>query len=153
MKQLSEWLTLEQATKSDVAIKRGIANVPNEAQERALANLGKKIYDPVCDKFGRVTTTSVFRSAALNRAIGGSRTSQHCTGEAMDLDVPINGFDMTNRGVFDFIKDNLEFDQLIWEFGSDTEPDWVHVSIRANGKNRKQVLRATRNKGIKYSIF
>ena len=90
--------------------------------------------------------SSGYRSLALNKAIpGSSRTSQHCLGQAMDIDGDILG-GISNKDIFNFIKDNLEFDQLIWEFGGSSNPDWVHVSLKPSG-NRKQMLRATRVNG------
>jgi len=89
--------------------------------------------------------SSGYRSRILNNAVNGAAKSQHCLGEAIDIDV--DGTSITNKQVFDFIKDNLDFDQLIFEFGTDKNPDWVHVSY-SKDNNRKQVLRAKRN-GIK----
>jgi hypothetical protein len=83
----------------------------------------------------------------LNAAIGGSLTSQHCSGEAIDIDMDGTPNGVTNRMVFDYIKDNLEFDQLIFEFGDKENPDWVHVSYESSGKQRKQVLKAVRAGG------
>jgi hypothetical protein len=83
----------------------------------------------------------------LNAAIGGSLTSQHCQGEAIDIDMDGTPNGVTNRMVFDYIKDNLEFDQLIYEFGDANNPDWVHVSYESSGKQRKQILKAVRNNG------
>jgi len=78
----------------------------------------------------------------LNKAVGGSASSQHCTGEAIDIDM--DGTSITNAQIFNFIKDNLNFDQMIWEFGTDKNPDWVHVSYESTGKQRKQILVAKR---------
>jgi hypothetical protein len=91
--------------------------------------------------------SSGYRSKALNTAIGGSLTSQHCSGEAIDIDMDGSANKVTNKMVFDFIKSHLNFDQLIWEFGTKDAPDWVHVSFESNGKQRKQVLRAVRQGG------
>jgi hypothetical protein len=81
----------------------------------------------------------------LNTAVGGSLSSQHCTGEAIDIDM--DGTSITNKQIFDFIKEHLEFDQMIWEFGTSANPDWVHVSYESTGKQRKQVLRAVKQGG------
>jgi zinc D-Ala-D-Ala carboxypeptidase len=89
--------------------------------------------------------SSGYRSAELNKAVGGALSSQHCSGEAIDIDMDGRPGGVTNKMVFDFIKDNLNFDQLIWEFGTDaTAPDWVHVSYESTGKQRKQILKAVR---------
>ena len=87
----------------------------------------------------------------LTGLIGGSSTSQHCKGEAIDIDCDIFG-GLSNREVFEYIKEHLTFDQLIWEFGDDSDPDWVHVSYK-KGKNRGEVLRAKRNKRNTYYEF
>jgi zinc D-Ala-D-Ala carboxypeptidase len=92
----------------------------------------------------RFWISSGYRSEALNKAIKGSKTSQHCKGEAMDIDMDGHK-GPTNAEVFNYIKENLNFDQLIWEFGSKTSPDWVHVSYKKGGPQRKQILRAVRN--------
>jgi hypothetical protein len=90
--------------------------------------------------------SSGYRSEALNKFIKGSSSSQHCKGEAIDIDMDGSSSGVTNADVYNFIKDNLEFDQLIWEFGTDKNPDWVHVSY-TKGKNRKQKLKAVRANG------
>ena len=81
----------------------------------------------------------------MNKAIGGSKTSQHCKGEAIDIDM--DGTSITNAQIFNYIKDNLNFDQLIWEFGTASNPDWVHVSYNSTGKQRKQILKALKVNG------
>jgi hypothetical protein len=81
----------------------------------------------------------------LNTAVGGSLSSQHCQGEAIDIDM--DGTTVTNAQIFNFIKDNLNFDQMIWEFGTDVNPDWVHVSYDSAGKQRKQILKAIKKGG------
>jgi hypothetical protein len=78
----------------------------------------------------------------LNKSVGGSASSQHCSGEAIDIDM--DGTAITNAQIFNYIKENLEFDQLIWEFGTDTNPDWVHVSYESTGKQRKMMLKAVK---------
>ena len=93
-----------------------------------------------------IAVTSGYRSRELNKEIGGSLTSQHSKGEALDIDADVYG-GYTNKEIFDFIKDNLEFDQLIYEYGTDTNPDWVHVSLAYKGVQRGEVLRATRELG------
>jgi hypothetical protein len=115
--------------------------------------LAEKVFQPIRDHFAvPIRISSGYRSAALNKAIGGSLSSQHCSGEAIDIDM--DGTSITNAQVFNFIKDNLEFDQLIWEFGTDKNPDWVHVSYETTGKQRKQILVAKRVKGkTAYSVY
>ena len=106
--------------------------------------LAEKVFEPVRVHFGvPIHISSGYRSIELNKCIGGSLTSQHCTGEAIDIDMDGSPSGVTNKMVFDYIKDNLVYDQIINEF----DYSWVHVSYAANGKNRKQVLRAVRVNG------
>lgn len=150
---LSKNLSLAEATKSATAIKHGIANDPTPEHLQNLKELAESVFQPIREHFGvPLAVSSGYRSEALNQRIGGSRSSQHMQGKAVDLDAHIFG-GVTNREVFDYIKDNLEFDQLIFEFGTEQEPDWVHVSYN-KGDNRKQVLRAVRVNGrTKYLYY
>jgi len=143
--QVSEHVSLFEATKSDTAIKNGIDNNPDPTQLESMKLIATKVFEPVRAFFGKaIGITSFFRSLLLNARIGGASSSQHCKGEAMDLDGDIYGL-ISNASIFNYIKDNLDFDQLIWEFGTDEEPDWVHVSYRKLG-NRKQILKSVHNK-------
>ena len=143
--KISAHITYKEATHSNTATRKGIKNTPTDKQLAAMKTLAKNVFEPVRVHFDKpIRVNSFFRSVALNKAIGGSSTSQHCRGEAIDLDAT-RGF--TNKEIYNYIKNNLEYDQLIWEFGTDNNPDWVHVSYRANGKNRKQQLKATRKGG------
>jgi hypothetical protein len=151
--QLSKNLSLGEVTKSNTATRRGIDNNPNELQLKALKDIATAIFQPIRDHFGKpIYVSSGFRSPALNKAIGGSSKSQHCSGEALDLDM--DGRDgPTNREIFDFIRKNLFFDQLIWEFGDDYNPNWVHVSY-SEGNNRGKILVAYKEGGrTKYKTF
>ena len=140
--KISKHISYKEATHSNTATRRGIKNVPTEKHLTAMKALAKNVFEPVRVHFDKpIRVNSFFRSSALNKAIGGSTTSQHCKGEAIDIDAT-KGF--TNKQIYNYIKNNLEYDQLIWEFGTDAEPDWVHVSYRADGKNRKQQLKASR---------
>ena len=146
--QLSEHLSLAEVTKSDTAKRRGISNMPTEAHLANFKLLAENIFEPIRKHFAKpIFISSGYRSAELNKAIGGASSSQHCSGEAIDIDMDGRPGGVTNKMVFDFIKENLNFDQLIWEFGTDTNPDWVHVSYESTGKQRKQILRAVRNGG------
>jgi len=152
---LSNHLTLEEATKSATAIRKGIYNLPVDEHLAALVNTANKIFEPIRNHFNvPIGVTSGYRSKALNNAISGSsKTSQHCKGEALDIDADMYG-SITNKQIFDFIRENLDFDQLIWEFGTDIEPNWIHVSIKQFGEQRKQILRASRVGGkVHYSNY
>lgn len=144
-RKISENITYTEATKSVSAIKYGIDNTPDESVITKMEYVAENVFEKVRAKFKvPIAVTSFFRSAALNARIGGSSTSQHVLGEAMDLDADVYGM-LTNREIFDYIKDCLDFDQLIWEFGDDKEPDWVHVSL-TDGYNKKEILVAYKKK-------
>jgi D-alanyl-D-alanine dipeptidase len=146
--QLSEHLSLAEVTRSDSAKRRGISNMPTPSHIENFKLLAENVFEPIRKHFGKpIHISSGYRSDALNKAIGGSKTSQHCTGEAIDIDMDGSSHGITNKMVFDYIKDNLNFDQLIWEFGTASNPDWVHVSYESTGKQRKQILRAVKSGG------
>jgi hypothetical protein len=155
MSKLSEHLDLSEVIRSESAKRKGISNMPTEAHIANFKLLAEKIFEPIRTHFRcPIIISSGYRSKELNAAIGGSLTSQHCQGEAIDIDMDGTPNGVTNRMVFDYIKDNLEFDQLIFEFGDKENPDWVHVSYESSGKQRKQILRATRVNGkTSYSIY
>ena len=142
---LSKNLTLAEVTKSTTAKRLGIDNTPDEWTTENLRQIAINIFQPLRDSFGcPIYVSSGYRSAELNTAIGGSVRSQHVEGRALDLDADVYG-GCTNAQIFNWIKENLEFDQLIWEFGDDDNPDWVHVSYVYDGINRKRCLKACRD--------
>lgn len=145
--KISKHLTLEECTRSAEAKRLGIVNDnPNLSVIDNLKLLAEKVFEPVREHFKQpIIVSSAFRSLNLNNAIKGSITSQHCSGQAMDIDMGDAG-KPSNKEIFDYIKNNLVFDQLIWEFGTKTNPSWVHVSY-TDGKNRKQILRASKVNG------
>ncbi len=151
--QLSKNLSLAEVTRSETAKRRGVSNMPTEAHIANFKLLAEKVFQPIREHFAvPIHISSGYRSAALNKAIGGASSSQHCTGEAIDIDM--DGTSVTNAAIFNYIKDNLEFDQLIWEFGTDTNPDWVHVSYESTGKQRKQILKAVKQgKTTVYRVY
>lgn len=139
---LSENLTLSEVIRSESAKRYQITNMPTDEHLSNLKLLATNIFQPIRDHFNvPIRISSGYRSAALNKKIGGAANSQHSTGQAIDIDMI--GTEVTNADIFNFVKDNLKFDQLIWEFGNDTEPDWVHISYAK--KPRKQILKAKRN--------
>jgi hypothetical protein len=145
--KLSQNLSLAEVTKSATAKRRGIANEPSIDHLESLKALAENIFQPIREEFMcPIFISSGYRSEALNEAIGGSKTSQHSKGEAIDLDADVYGV-ITNADIFHYIEDSLDFDQLIWEFGTDDNPDWVHVSYKREGENRGQILKAVRNNG------
>ena len=142
--KVSKHLTLEELTHSETAIKLGIINQPNQVQLANLVRLAEKVFEPAREHFNvPIHISSGYRIMNLNQAVKGSVTSQHCKGEAIDIDM--QGSKVTNAILFHWIKDNLKFDQLIWEFGTKENPDWLHVSY--SDKNRNQVLRAKKVNG------
>lgn len=142
--KLSEHLTRSEFEHSPTAIDRGINNSMTEQHLANAIVLAKQIFEPIRKYRGKaIKVNSGYRSAQLNRSVGGSKTSQHCTGEAIDLPLTADEFH--------YIKDNLEFDQLIAEFPKNGTPQWVHVSYRNNKNQRRQVLVAKKVNGkIKY---
>ena len=146
--KLSEHLDLSEVTRSDMAKRKGLSNMPTPEHIENFKKLAENIFEPIRKHFGvPIMISSGYRSKELNKAIGGSLTSQHCLGQALDLDMDGTPNGVTNKMVFDFIKDNLEYDQLISEFGTKEKPDWVHVSYNPKGKQRKQTLRAIKSGG------
>jgi len=145
--QLSTHLSLAEVTYSETAKRAGVSNEPTAPHLEAMKKLAEHIFEPIRNHFQKpIKVSSGYRSAALNAITpGSSATSQHCKGEALDLDQDGMPTGITNKMVFDYIKGNLNFDQLIWEYGTDANPDWVHVSYSASGTQRKQVLRCKRN--------
>jgi hypothetical protein len=145
--KLSKNLTLKECVKSITASRKGIDNTPGEKEVANLKKIAKNVFQPIRDNFGvPIYVSSGYRSPKLNVAVGGSVTSQHCQGRALDLDADVYG-KVTNADIFYYIKECLDFDQLIWEFGDDTNPAWVHVSYNSPTENRGRVLKATRKSG------
>ena len=138
--KLSKNLSLKEMTKSRTALRRGIDNSPTLEHIENMKALAENIFQPIRDHFGvPIYISSGYRYEALNNAIGGSKTSQHSKGQAIDLDRDAHS-QPHNSDLFIFVKDNLDFDQMIWEFGTDDNPDWVHISYNPDGKQRNQLL-------------
>jgi len=149
--RLSENFTMAEFTKSQTAERRGIDNTPQGEHLEAAKELFANVVQPVRDAFGVTVINSGYRSPELNEAVGGSSRSQHCKGEAADIECP--GY--ANGDLARWIADNLDFDQLILEFYTPGIPDsgWVHVSYKSDGTNRKECLTAARIDGkTQYSV-
>ncbi len=145
--KLSEHLSLAEVTRSETAKRKGISNTPTAEHLENFKLLADNVFEKIRAHFGcPIHISSGYRSKELNDAIGGSQTSQHSKGQAIDIDMDGSAHGVSNADVYNFIKDNLEYDQIIWEFGDDKNPDWVHVSY-AEGKNRKQRLKAIKANG------
>ena len=142
--QLSKHLCLAEVTRSETAKRKGVSNMPTPEHLENFKLLAEKVFEPIREHFKvPIHISSGYRSKELNKAIGGSSSSEHCEGRAIDIDMDGSASGVTNKQVFDFIKENLNFNQLINEF----DYSWVHVSYNPNGKQRKQVLRAVKSGG------
>lgn len=160
--KVSKYVSYNEVIFSQTAIKNKIDNTPSEAQLTLIKALATTIFDPLREWVGGpIQIVSGFRGKTLNTKIGGSSTSQHCVGTDPKLNSYGAAFDIddtfgykTNKEMFHYIKDNFNFDQLIYEYGTIDNPDWLHVSYRPDGRNRKEILKATKVKGkTLYSIY
>jgi zinc D-Ala-D-Ala carboxypeptidase len=150
---ISKHISYKEGVYSATALRRGIDNTPNDEQLNNMELIAEKIFEPLRAYVnGPIKINSFFRSAKLNTAIGGSKTSQHCKGQAMDIDDTFGK--ATNAEMYHFIKEHLDFDQMIWEFGDDDNPNWVHVSYVSPEKNRNKCLKAYKENGrTKYKVI
>ena len=131
----------------------GIENTPGAEQLEKMEIVAKEVFEPLREWVGGpIKVNSFFRGEKLNKAVGGSTKSQHMSGQAMDID---DGFGhRSNADMYGFIKENLNFDQMIWEFGDDENPDWVHISFVSKEENRNRCLKAYKEKGrTKYKVI
>jgi hypothetical protein len=144
--KLSKNLTLKECLRSKTAKRLGIDNTPeDETVIKNLEKVARFIFQPLRDAFGcPIYVSSGYRCPDLNRAIGGSKRSQHMEGRALDLDADVYQ-NCTNAQIFNWIKNNLDFDQIVWEFGTEDNPDWVHVSYVSEDDNRNRCLVAKRD--------
>ena len=146
MSKISKHISLREATESYTAKRKGIENIPSDYHLVNMQALAENIFEPLREWVGGpIKINSFFRSEKLNKAIKGSRSSQHMEGRAFDID-DTYGY-KTNAEMYNYIKDNLDFDQLIWEFGTEENPNWVHVSYVSEDGNRGKCLRAKRING------
>jgi len=138
---------------STTATRQGLDNTPNEEQLANMKLLAEKVFEPLREWVGGpIRINSFFRGPELNKAIGGSSKSQHCKGQAVDIDD--GGCKKSNAEMYHWIKENLDFDQMIWEFGTDDNPNWVHVSYVSKDKNRNRCLKAYKEgRSTKYAVI
>ena len=142
---ISDHISLKEAVRSNTAKRLGIDNMPDNETLVTMQITAQHVFEPLRRYFNEpIYISSFYRCEELNKAIGGSTRSQHCKGEAIDIDDVYSK--ATNADFFNYIKDKLEFDQLIWEFGDDENPDWVHVSYNL-GRNRMRILKAIKENG------
>lgn len=146
MENISKHISYKEATRSLTAIRLGLENKPNEYELSNMIGVAENIFEPLREWVNDpIKVNSFFRSVELNKAIGGSSRSQHCQGRAIDIDDTYGH--ATNAEMFNWVKENLNFDQMIWEFGDDENPDWVHISWVSKDQNRNRCLRAERIDG------
>lgn len=152
--EISKYVSYKEVVYSQTALRKNIDNIPNAEQLERIKALCKKVFDPLREWVGGpVKVNSIFRSPALNAAIGGSQSSQHMANKGAAVDIDDNYGHKTNLEMFYYIKDNIQFDQLIAEFPENGEPAWVHVSYN-EGNNRNNVLIATKiNKKTTYLLY
>lgn len=150
---ISKHISDKEGIYSITATRLGIENIPSEYIRQNMELLAEKIFEPLRKEVGGpIKINSFYRCPELNQAIGGSSRSQHCEGRAIDLDDSY-GY-MSNAEMFNYIKNNLDYDQLIWEFGDDNNPDWIHVSYVDNDFNRQRCLKAYKENGkTKYKVI
>ena len=150
---ISKHVSDKEGVYSATALRKGLDNTPNAKQLEYMKEIAEKLFEPLRKWVGGpIKINSFFRGKSVNTAIGGTRSSQHMKGQAMDID---DTFDhVTNADMYNYIKNNLDFDQLIWEFGDDDNPNWLHVSYVSKEDNRNRCLRAykSNNKTV-YNII
>ena len=150
---ISKHISYKEGVYSRTATRLNIKNNPNAEQMKNMVAIAEEVFEPLRMWVnGPIKINSFFRSPELNKAIGGSGKSQHCHGQAIDIDDTFGR--ATNAEMFEFIKKHLDFDQIIWEFGDEDNPDWVHVSYVSEEQNRNRCLQAYKENGkTKYKVI
>jgi zinc D-Ala-D-Ala carboxypeptidase len=151
--RISEHVSFKEGIRSHTATRLNIDNAPSSLDLINMKTIAEQVFEPL-RRFvgGPIAINSFYRSPKLNSAIGGSTSSQHCKGSALDIDDKY-GY-KTNAEMFKYIQCNLDYDQMIWEFGDVNNPDWVHVSYVSEGTNRRKCLLAYKENGkTKYKVI
>ena len=150
---ISKHISDKESVYSRTAQRLDIDNTPTQEHKKNMVKLAEKVFEPLRSYAnGPIKINSFYRSPALNKAIGGSSKSQHCNGQAIDIDDTFSR--LTNAEMYCFIKEHLDFDQMIWEFGDEDNPDWVHISYVSEDENRNRCLKAYKENGkTKYKII
>tara|TARA_A100000172_G_scaffold78439_1_gene64024 strand:- start:405 stop:860 length:456 start_codon:yes stop_codon:yes gene_type:complete len=150
---ISKHISDKEGVYSRTALRLDIDNIPTKEHKQNMVKLAEEVFEPLRAYVGGpIKINSFYRSPKLNKAIGGSTKSQHCNGQAIDIDDTFGR--CTNAEMFEFIKENLDFDQIIWEFGDNKNPNWVHVSYVSPQENRNRCLKAYKeNNKTKYKII
>ena len=143
---ISKHISYKEGVHSNTALRLNLDNTPNPEQLKCMMDIGVQLFEPLREWVGGpIKINSFYRGEPVNTAIGGSTRSQHMKGQALDIDDTF-GY-KTNAEMFHYIKDNLEYDQMIWEFGDDDNPNWVHVSYVTHRPNRKKLTLAKKING------
>ena len=153
MDKISDHISYKEATRSNTALRRGIENIPDVEELENMKLIAEKVFEPLRKWVGGpIKINSFYRSPELNVAIGGSKKSQHCHGQAIDIDDTYGH--RSNASMFHHLRYSLDYDQIIWEFGDDKNPAWVHVSYVSEEKNRHRCLQAYKENGkTKYKVI
>ena len=146
MEKISKHVSWKEGTYSRTGDRLGLDNTPNEEQIKRMKEVAENLFEPLREWVGGpIKINSFFRGEPVNTAIGGSKYSQHMKGQAIDMDDTFGH--KTNAEMYHYIKDNLDFDQLIWEFGTDKNPNWLHISWVSHRPNRKKLTIAKKVDG------
>ena len=153
MERLSKHVSYREGVYSRTAERLGLKNDPSDAHLANMKIIAEKVFEPLREHVGGpIKINSFYRGPELNAAIGGSAKLQHCHGQAIDIDDTFKH--MSNADMYKYIKGNLDFDQMIWEFGTDENPNWVHISYVSPEENRKRCLKAYKDNGkTKYMVI
>ena len=150
---ISKHVSYREGVYSRTAERLGLKNDPTEEHLANMKLIAEKVFEPLrMHVGGPIKINSFYRGPELNKAVGGSTKSQHCHGQAIDIDDTFGH--ATNAEMYNWIKENLDFDQVIWEFGTDENPNWVHVSYVNSEENRNRCLKAYKENGkTKYMVI
>ena len=143
---ISKHISYHEGTYSQTGVRRDLDNTPDDDQLNRMEKVAENLFEPLREWVGGpIKINSFFRGEPVNTAIGGSRKSQHMKGQAIDIDDTFGH--KTNAEMYHYVKDNLDFDQLIWEFGTDKNPNWLHISWVSHRPNRKKLTVAKKVNG------
>jgi len=146
MENISKHISWHEGTYSRTGERRDLDNTPNKDQLKCMKEVAENLFEPLREWVGGgIKINSFFRGEPVNTAIGGSTRSQHMKGQAIDIDDTFGH--KTNAEMYHYIKDNLDFDQMIWEFGTDKNPNWLHISWVSHRPNRKKLTIAKKVNG------
>jgi len=150
---ISKHISYHEGTYSQTGVRRDLDNTPDDSQLKRMEEVAENLFEPLREWVGGpIKINSFFRGLPLNTAIGGAKSSQHMKGQAIDIDDTFGH--ATNAQMYNFIKENLDFDQIIWEFGTDENPNWVHISYVSPEENRNRCLLAYKKNGrSKYKVI